>query len=88
MRFASRNRHASRHENSAKCRRRSQRAPAGLVRDLSHVVKDFPGEAKIVLSLETSDGLKTLELGPGYRVAPVPDFYAEVKALLGEAAVS
>ena len=27
-------------------------------------------------------------LGPGYRVAPVPDFYAEVKALLGEAAVS
>ena len=25
--------------------------------------------------------------GPGYRVAPVPDFYAEVKALLGEAAV-
>jgi len=51
-------------------------------------VKDFPGEAKVVLSLETSDGLKTLELGPGYRVAPVPDFYAEVKALLGEAAVS
>ena len=54
----------------------------------SHVVKDFPGDAKVVLSLETSDGLKTLELGPGYRVAPVPDFYAEVKALLGEAAVS
>jgi DNA polymerase-3 subunit alpha len=66
----------------------ARRAPAGLVRDLSHVVKDFPGEAKVVLALETSDGLKTLELGPGYRVAPVPDFYAEVKALLGEAAVS
>jgi hypothetical protein len=66
----------------------ARRAPAGIVRDLSHVVKDFPGEAKVVLSLETSDGLKTLELGPGYRVAPVPDFYAEVKALLGEAAVS
>ena len=66
----------------------ARRAPAGIVRDLSHVVKDFPGEAKVVLALETSDGLKTLELGPGYRVAPVPDFYAEVKALLGEAAVS
>jgi hypothetical protein len=26
-------------------------------------------------------------IGPEYRVAPVPDFYAEVKALLGEAAV-
>jgi DNA polymerase-3 subunit alpha len=66
----------------------ARRAPAGIVRDLSHVVRDFPGDAKVVLSLETSDGLKTLELGPGYRVAPVPDFYAEVKALLGEAAVS
>ena len=66
----------------------ARRAPAGIVRDLSHVVKDFPGDAKVVLSLETSEGLKTLELGPGYRVAPVPDFYAEVKALLGEAAVS
>jgi len=66
----------------------ARRAPAGIVRDLSYVMKDFPGEAKVVLALETSDGLKTLELGPGYRVAPVPDFYAEVKALLGEAAVS
>jgi DNA polymerase-3 subunit alpha len=66
----------------------ARRAPAGIVRDLSHVVKDFPGEAKVVLAVETSDGMKTLELGPGYRVAPVPDFYAEVKALLGEAAVS
>jgi DNA polymerase-3 subunit alpha len=66
----------------------ARRAPAGIVRDLSHVVKDFPGEAKVVLALETSDGMKTLELGPGYRVAPVPDFYAEVKALLGEASVS
>jgi DNA polymerase III subunit alpha len=66
----------------------ARRAPAGIVRDLSHVVKDFPGDAKVVLALETSEGLKTLELGPGYRVAPVPDFYAEVKALLGEAAVS
>ncbi len=66
----------------------ARRAPAGIVRDLSHVVKDFPGDAKVVLAVETSDGMKTLELGPGYRVAPVPDFYAEIKALLGEAAVS
>ena len=54
----------------------------------SHVVRDFPGEAKVVLSLETSEGPKMLELGPDYRVKPVPDFFAEVKALLGEAAVS
>jgi hypothetical protein len=29
-----------------------------------------------------------LELGPGYRVQPTPDFFAEVKTLLGEAAVA
>ena len=34
----------------------------------------------------TSDP-KRLELGPSYKVKPVPDFFAEVKALLGEAAV-
>jgi hypothetical protein len=27
-------------------------------------------------------------LGPGYRVRPVADFFAEAKALLGEAAVA
>jgi hypothetical protein len=35
----------------------------------------------------TSTGPKLLQLGPGYRVQPVPDFFAEAKALLGEAAV-
>jgi hypothetical protein len=66
----------------------ARKAPAGTLRELGHVVRDYPGEAKVVLALETSDGPKTLEFGPEYRVAPVPDFYAEVKALLGEAAVS
>jgi len=62
-------------------------APAGVVRELAAVVKDFPGEAPVYLDLVTSNGPKLLELGPDYRVRPVPDFFAEVKALLGEAAV-
>jgi DNA polymerase-3 subunit alpha len=66
----------------------ARKAPAGVLRELGHVVRDYPGEAKVVLALDTSDGPRTLEFGPEYRVAPVPDFYAEVKALLGEAAVS
>ena len=66
----------------------ARKAPAGTLRELGHVVRDYPGEAKVLLALQTSDGSRTLEFGPGYRVAPVPDFYAEVKALLGEAAVS
>jgi DNA polymerase III subunit alpha len=65
----------------------ARKAPAGALRELGHVVRDYPGEAKVVLALETSEGPKTLEFGPEYRVRPVPDFFAEVKALLGEAAV-
>jgi len=62
-------------------------APAGVVRELAAVVKDFPGEAPVYLDLVTSNGPRVMELGPDYRVRPVPDFFAEVKALLGEAAV-
>jgi DNA polymerase-3 subunit alpha len=65
----------------------ARKAPAGALRELGHVVRDYPGEAKVVLALQTSEGPRTLEFGPDYRVAPVQDFYAEVKALLGEAAV-
>jgi DNA polymerase-3 subunit alpha len=65
----------------------ARKAPAGTLRELGHLVRDYPGEAKVVLALETSEGPRTLEFGPDYRVAPVADFYAEVKALLGEAAV-
>jgi DNA polymerase-3 subunit alpha len=62
-------------------------APAGIVRELAALVRDFPGEAPVILNLETSAGPRTLVLGSDYRVAPQPDFFAEVKALLGEAAV-
>jgi DNA polymerase-3 subunit alpha len=63
-------------------------APAGIVRELASLVRDFPGEAPVYVDLVTSMGSKLLELGPNYRVKPVPDFFAEVKALLGEAAVA
>src|SRR4029453_16129090 len=58
----------------------ARKAPAGIVRELSHVVRDFPGEAKVVLALDTSEGPRMLELGPDYRVRPEADFFAEVKA--------
>jgi DNA polymerase-3 subunit alpha len=63
------------------------KAEAGLVGELARLVKDFPGETPVVLSVDTSLGPKTLELGPGYRVKPSAAFFGEVKALLGEAAV-
>ena len=65
----------------------ARQAPSGLIGELASVVRDFPGEALVVVDLETSTGARTLALGPGYRVKPDSDFFAEVKALLGEAAV-
>jgi len=65
----------------------ARRARAGLIRELAAVVKDFPGEAPVVLDLETSEGPRTFQFGSDYKVKPEPDFFAEVKALLGEAAV-
>jgi DNA polymerase-3 subunit alpha len=65
----------------------ARQAPAGLIRELASLVKDFPGDAPVYLSLETSLGERTLALGPDYRVKPDSDFLAEARALLGEAAL-
>ena len=62
-------------------------ARAGLIRDLAHLVKDYPGPSMVFVSLETSLGPKTYALGPQYRVKPDSDFLAEAKSLLGEAAI-
>ncbi len=39
-------------------------ARAGLIKDLAHLVKDYPGPSMVFVSLETSLGPKTLALGP------------------------
>jgi DNA polymerase-3 subunit alpha len=62
--------------------------PAGVVRELATLVRDFPGDSPVYVDLVTSLGPRLLELGPDYRVRPDPDFFAEVKHLLGEAAVA
>lgn len=66
----------------------ARKAPAGTIKELAEVVRRFPGEAEVVLELQTSGGPQTYAFGPGFRVRPEPDFHAEVKALLGEAAIS
>jgi len=63
----------------------ARQARAGIIRELAAVVRDFPGEAPVIVDLETSEGPRTLQFGSDYRVKPEPDFFAEVKALLGEA---
>jgi DNA polymerase-3 subunit alpha len=66
----------------------ARQAPAGIVRELATLVSDYPGDAPVYLALETSLGERTLALGPEYRVKPEADFFAEVKALLGEACIA
>jgi DNA polymerase III subunit alpha len=66
----------------------ARKAPAGLIRSLAELVSEYPGEAPVVVALETSTGAQQLALGPDFRVRPEPDFFAEAKSLLGEAAVS
>jgi DNA polymerase-3 subunit alpha len=65
----------------------ARNAPAGVIRELAGLVRDFPGEAPVYVDLVTSLGPKLLELGPDYRVDPQPDFFASVRHLLGAASV-
>src|SRR5436309_4174202 len=62
-------------------------ARAGIVRELAALVRDFPGDSRVHVLLQMTEGTKELVLGPEYKVKPVADFFAEAKALLGEAAV-
>jgi DNA polymerase-3 subunit alpha len=66
----------------------ARRAPAGAIGELARLVRDYPGESPVVLAIETSQGPKTLALGPEYRVTADSGFLAEAKALLGDAVVS
>jgi DNA polymerase-3 subunit alpha len=66
----------------------ARQARAGVIRELAQLVKEFRGAAPVLIEMQTSQGAKTLAFGPDYRVEPAADFFAEVKALLGPAAVS
>jgi DNA polymerase-3 subunit alpha len=63
------------------------KAAAGTIHELRRLIEDFPGESPVYADLTTSQGKKVYAFGPNYKVAPAPDFYAEVKMLLGESAI-
>ena len=56
--------------------------------ELARLIRDFPGESPVLLDCVTSQGPVRYALGSAYRVSPAPDFYAEVRALLGESALA
>ena len=49
---------------------------------------DFPGESQVFADCVTSQGNVIVAFGPKFRVKPAADFYAEVRALLGESALA
>jgi DNA polymerase-3 subunit alpha len=63
-------------------------AQAGVIRRLASLLQEFPGESPVLVDCVTSQGEVVYALGPRFRVQPAPDFYAEVKALLGESALA
>ncbi len=63
-------------------------AAAGVIRELASLIRDFPGESPVYVDCLTSQGPRVYALGPKFRVQPEADFYAEVKALLGESALA
>ena len=79
---------ATRERKEVRLRLDAERARAGIVRELASLLREFPGEAPVYVAMQTSGGSRLLEFGPGYRVAPSSDFFAELKSLLGEAAVA
>jgi DNA polymerase-3 subunit alpha len=64
------------------------KAAAGLIGELASLIRGYPGESPVLVDCVTSQGPLVLRLGPAYRVQPDPDFYAEVRALLGESALA
>jgi DNA polymerase-3 subunit alpha len=65
----------------------ARQAPASVLDDLRTLIGEFPGDAPVVLELATSQGPKLLRLGPGFRVSPEAGFFAEAKAMLGDASL-
>jgi DNA polymerase III subunit alpha len=74
--------------NEVRLKLDARKAPAGTIEELAALLREYPGEAAVVAAIETSGGPLTLAFGPDYRVRPEPDLFAEVKSLLGEAAIS
>jgi DNA polymerase-3 subunit alpha len=57
-----------------------------VIDELKRVFTGSPGETNVELWIRTSAGLRTLRLGPSYRVADSPSLRAEVDFIVGSAA--
>jgi DNA polymerase-3 subunit alpha len=56
---------------------------ATLIEELKGVFEHFPGDAEVLLEMETREGTRRLRFGRDYRVQPSAGLDAELDALLG-----
>jgi DNA polymerase-3 subunit alpha len=56
---------------------------ASLVDELKTVFEQFPGDAEVMLEMETREGVRRLRFGRDYRVTPSAALDAELDAVLG-----
>ena len=59
---------------------------ATLIDELKAVFEAFPGEAEVLLEMDTRAGKRRLKFGDGYKVRPSAALHAELDALLGAGA--
>jgi DNA polymerase-3 subunit alpha len=64
------------------------RLPATVIDELKHVFEKFPGEAEVVLEMQTAGGPRRLRFGTSYRVAPSASLRADLEHVLGPAALA
>jgi DNA polymerase-3 subunit alpha len=62
--------------------------PASIIDELKHVFGNHLGVAEVVLDIRTSQGPRTLRLGPDFRVNPTPSLRAELARILGPEALT
>jgi DNA polymerase III subunit alpha len=58
---------------------------ASLIEEMKTIFEHFPGDAEVLLEMETRQGLRRLRFGHDYRVRPSAALDAEIDALLGTA---
>jgi DNA polymerase-3 subunit alpha len=62
------------------------RLPVGVIEDLKRVIAEYPGQAEVVLEIQTSHGERRLRLGEGFRVTHTPALRAELERVIESAA--
>jgi DNA polymerase III subunit alpha len=62
------------------------RLPVSVIEDLKQVIAEYPGQADVVLEIQTSHGERRLRLGEGFRVTDTPALRAELERVIEGAA--